>query len=385
LDSTISAPTSRNGSRLPTCSRPRFSQGKPEVIKALRFKPKGTQKGLKPIDIAGQTINPATDDFYQRLIIHRNAIKAKLETASAPEKPALKSDEQAIKILANATSYGIFVELNVGEYVKTERIVGYGGRPHPSRFKSQTSERPGAYFHPLLATLITGAARLMLALAEHQVVEQGLDWVFCDTDSLAIGNTRDLPPKEFVATALRVREWFKDLNPYGEDNPILQLEKVNFPPDKRDDLRALDPPFCLTISAKRYVLFNRQKGSVVVRKASGHGLGHLMAPYDELPAARRERIERVGVPLWQEDLWKEIIRAAESHKPDETRFMEMQSFDTPAREPICGHDAGAAPMVRWVQRAPAERTCCLPLRVSSVAASQVADRNGQRRARRSLT
>jgi hypothetical protein len=130
----------------------------PEVVRALRFKPKGTQKGLKPINIAGQTINPATDDFYQRLIIHRNAIKAKLETAGAPEKPALKSDEQAIKILANATSYGIFVELNVGEYVKTERMVSYGGRPNPSRFKSQTSERPGAYFHPLLATLITGAA-----------------------------------------------------------------------------------------------------------------------------------------------------------------------------------------------------------------------------------
>jgi hypothetical protein len=41
-------------------------------------------------------------------------------------------------------------------------------------------------------------------------------------------------------------------------------------------------------------------------------LGHLMAPYDETPAKRRKRIERIGVPLWQEDLWKEIIRAAES-------------------------------------------------------------------------
>jgi hypothetical protein len=318
--------------------------GTPEVIKAVRFRPKGKQKGLKPIDIAGQTINPASDDFYQRLIIHRNAIKAKLETANTPDKPALKSDEQAVKILANATSYGIFVELNVGEYVKTERMVGYGGRPKPSRFKSQTSERPGAYFHPLLATLITGAARLMLALAEHQVVEQGLDWVFCDTDSLAIGNTRDLPSKEFVTTALRVREWFKDLNPYGDDSPILQLEKVNFPPDKRDDLRAIDPPYCLTISAKRYVLFNRKKGSVVVRKASGHGLGHLMAPYDEPPAARRERIERVGVPLWQEDLWKEIIRAAESQKPDETRFMQMQSFDTPAASQYA---ATTPELLRW--------------------------------------
>jgi hypothetical protein len=290
----------------------------PEVISALRFKPKGQQRDLKPIDIAGQTINPATDDFYQRLIIHRNAIKAKLETAGARDKPALKSDEQAIKILANATSYGIFVELNVGEYVKTERMVGYGGRSHPSRFKSQTSERPGAYFHPLLATLITGAARLMLALAEHEVIEQGL--------------------------ALRVREWFKDLNPYGEDHSILQLEKVDFPPDKRDDLQALDPPFCLAVSTKRYVLFNRQNGSVVVRKASGHGLGHLMAPYDELPAARRERIERIGVPLWQEDLWKEIIRAADSDKPDETRFMGMPGFDVPAASQYA---ATTPELLRW--------------------------------------
>jgi hypothetical protein len=316
----------------------------PEVIRALRFRPKGQQKGLKPIGIAGQTINPATDDFYQRLIIHRNAIKAKLETARAPDKPALKSDEQAIKILANATSYGIFVELNVGEYVKTERMVGYGGRSHPSRFKSQTSERPGAYFHPLLATLITGAARLMLALAERQVIEQGLDWVFADTDSIAIGNTRNLPRDKFIETALRVRDWFKDLNPYGEDSSILQLEKVDFPPDKRDNLQALDPPFCLAVSAKRYVLFNRQKGSVIVRKASGHSLGHLMAPYDELPAARRERIERIGVPLWQEDLWKEIIRAADSDRPDETRLMKMPEFEAPAASQYA---ATTPELLRW--------------------------------------
>jgi hypothetical protein len=316
----------------------------PEIVKALRFRPKGAQKALQPIEITGQTINPATDDFYQRLIIHRNAIKAKLENANEADKPALKSDEQAIKILASAVSYGIYVELNLSEYVKDERMVGYGGRSRPSHFKSNTSERPGAFFHPLLGTLITGAARLMLALAEHQVIKQGLDWVFADTDSIAIGNTRDLPTDDFFAAALRVRDWFKDLNPYGEDRSILQLEKVNFPPDKRDDLQALDPPFCLAVSAKRYVLFNRQAGGVIVRKASGHGLGHLMVPYDEPPAERRKRIERVGVPLWQEDLWKEIIRAADSDKPDETRFMEMPGFDAPAASQYA---ATTPELLRW--------------------------------------
>jgi hypothetical protein len=100
-------------------------------------------------------------------------------------------------------------------------MIGDGGRSELSHFKSKTFERPGAYFHPLLATLITGATRLMPALAEHQVVEQGLDWVFCDTDSIAIANSRGLSEGEFIATALKVRDWFKDLNPYGEDNSIV--------------------------------------------------------------------------------------------------------------------------------------------------------------------
>ena len=129
--------------------------------------------------------------------------------------------------------------MNVGDYVKAKPMIGHGGRSETLRFKSKEFEKPGAYFHPLLATLITGAARLMLALAEHQVIEQGLDWVFCDTDSIAIANARNLSQDEFIATALRVRDWFKDLNPYGEDRSILQLEKVNFPAGKDGELEAL--------------------------------------------------------------------------------------------------------------------------------------------------
>jgi hypothetical protein len=87
-------------------------------------------------------------------------------------------------------------------------------------------------------------------------------------------------------------------NPYGERRSILQLEKVNFPPGKDGDLATLDPPLCFAISAKRYVLFNRKDGQPIIRKASGHGLGHLLEPYDELPKERRERIKRIGVPLW---------------------------------------------------------------------------------------
>jgi hypothetical protein len=132
----------------------------PKVLEAIRFKAREKQDGLRPIAVAGQTIAPATDDFYQRLIIHRNSLKLRLKTANKTDRPALKSDEQGVKILANATSYGIFVELNVEDYVAAKQMIGYGARSQAFKFKSKTFEKPGRYFHPLLGTLITGAARL---------------------------------------------------------------------------------------------------------------------------------------------------------------------------------------------------------------------------------
>jgi hypothetical protein len=96
----------------------------PKVLGALGFEPMEKQGDLKSIIVAGKTITPATDDFYQRLIMHRNALKGKLKTATEAEKPALKSDQQGAKILANATSYGIFVELNIEDYVTTKSMIG---------------------------------------------------------------------------------------------------------------------------------------------------------------------------------------------------------------------------------------------------------------------
>jgi len=87
------------------------------------------------------------------------------------------------------------------DYAATKPMIGYGVRIQAFKFKSKKFEKPGRYFHPLLGTLITGAARQMLALAEYQVSEQKLDWAFCDTDSIAIANTRNFPLAEFKAKA----------------------------------------------------------------------------------------------------------------------------------------------------------------------------------------
>jgi hypothetical protein len=89
----------------------------PNVLSAIHFEAKKKQDGLRPIAVAGKTIDPATDDFYQRLIIHRNTLKARCKDPHETDKPTLKSDEKGVKILANATSYGIFVELHFSRNV----------------------------------------------------------------------------------------------------------------------------------------------------------------------------------------------------------------------------------------------------------------------------
>jgi len=161
------------------------------------------------------------------------------------------------------------------------------------------------------------------------VVDQGLDWAFCDTDSIAIANTADLPREDFEKRALAVQAWFAHLNPYSQPGPILKVEDVNFSEDAGS---RMTPLYCLAISAKRYVLFNRDaKGEPVIRKASGHGLGHLMDPYNDPPEVTADWMKRVNAPRWQADVWREVIRATDVGRPDVVRLDHLQGFSAPAR------------------------------------------------------
>src|SRR6202044_520918 len=119
---------------------------------------------------------------------------------------------------------------------------------------SAKRELPGHYYHPLLATLITGAARLMLALTERLAFDHKLSWAFCDTDSMAFANIARLPFDEFFSRVQSICDWFVPLNPYEPDPKkepvsILEIEDENFSTEegKKDQL---EPLFCFAISAK---------------------------------------------------------------------------------------------------------------------------------------
>ena len=327
---------------LADCVASKLLTGKaPKVVRAVRFSAKPAQAGLRTVEIAGEAdyrVVPDKNDFYKRVIELRRRVKADLKDAERrdPDSQEVKNldmNQLALKILANATSYGIFIELNVEDADDEDAPVSIFTSQGKRTVPASKRELPGRYYHPLLATLITGAARLMLALTERLAFEHGLNWAFCDTDSMAFANTENLPFDEFVGRVRDICDWFVPLNPYEPDPKkgavsILEMENQNFSKEKGKE-KKLEPLYCFAISAKRYALFNRDvEGKPIIRKASAHGLGHFSAPYGHEEESRDERGS--GVRLWEEDVWKQIISAALGDRPREVDYAFRREMLRPA-------------------------------------------------------
>ena len=117
---------------------------------------------------------------------------------------SLESKQLALKIPANAASYGNFVELYVEDLAQRSQQSCYVYNAEPRAIAANKIEEPTRYFHALIAALITGAARLILEIIERLVLDSWLDWAFCDTDSNAIANTAEMDELEFNGRTQRV-------------------------------------------------------------------------------------------------------------------------------------------------------------------------------------
>jgi hypothetical protein len=318
----------------------------PFIDEAMTFIPREPQSGLQSIRINNDPnylINPLEGDFYKSVIDMRSAVKARMENATERQKDDLNSQQQTAKILANATSYGIFVEIIVSELEKIETRFCFGPSGVAFPISTIKSEEPGPFFHPLLATLITGAARLMLAMAERLAMDAGIDWAYCDTDSMTFAKPDCMSSQLFMDKASNICEWFSPLNPYDVPGPLFKIEKVNYVGE------ALAPLFCLCVSSKRYVLFNlAADGTPIIRKASSHGLGHLRGPYqpEEAPPDIPAPIDltEIGVERWHYDLWYQIIMATIDGHPDEVDLSKLPHL---GRVAIGGYNATTPDLLSW--------------------------------------
>ena len=332
----------------------------PRISKAYRFRPQAAQPGLQPVRLAGNdeyVVDPYASDLYRRMVELRSAIRrGAAEAIDTPEATRLDADQLALKIMANATSYGIFIELNVEQRASPGAVMWYGpdgGAGHEVPLREL--EEPGRHFHPLLATLITGAARLMLAASEVLARDRGIDWTFCDTDSMALAAPPGMGDAEFLNRAQEVRSWFNALSPYEGRPELFKLEDQNFGIGDSSH-KTLGPPlYAFAVSAKRYTLFNLEgNANPVLRKVSGHGLGHLREPYDARSAPDTIPAPRVKLelPRWQHDVWYRIVQAALGDTPTSVTIEDLPGFDEPA---VTRYGATTPPLLRWFKSYNAKR------------------------------
>ena len=152
------------------------------IARAIRLVGDGTQAGLRSVQLRGGTvIDPARQDPFVEFIRLRHQIR------NNPDIDDTERDrlDLFLKITANAASYGVLARFDRRSFAKPTRVTVYGPDP-PFDAKTAHPEDPGPYCFPPIAATITGGARLMLALLEHQVTTAGGVYAFCDTDSMGI-------------------------------------------------------------------------------------------------------------------------------------------------------------------------------------------------------
>jgi len=296
----------------------------PKIIYAFRIEATGTLPGLKTVKLRGAVeIDPGKQDFFKVLIEERKRLSSRTDLSEADRKRL----DKALKVTANAASYGIYAEMNRQEADESVQVTCHGIDADAFTCRLAHPDVPGEYCFPPLASLITGGARLMLACLEYCVAALGGTYAMEDTDSMAIVATehggivpchggahktsdgRDgvkaLTWKQVQALSQR----FAALNPYDPaaiPRSILKIEDDNFDPATGNQRQI----YCLAISAKRYALFvkNGRGTPVLLRKGvnnkedrwSEHGLGHLLNPTDPESEDRE----------WTAQIWLPIIRRA---------------------------------------------------------------------------
>jgi hypothetical protein len=263
----------------------------PRILEAIEFYSNGAQSTQSVMMRKAILVDPALQVF-KKVVEERQV--AKRENREGGDL-SLGRIDLALKGFANSGAYGINFEVNVTPPPARSSVSGmvYSDETYPSA--DVGAERPGAFCNPIVASLVTGAARLILAMLESEVSSRGGTFAFCDTDSLAIVAGANCPPEipHLERTAIaEIIDKFDRLNPYDR-NLVPHMLKDEYP--DKPDLR------CFAISAKRYALYRIPPGvDIEIVKASESGLGGIIG------RTEKENTAELARAVWLEILSVEL-------------------------------------------------------------------------------
>ena len=304
----------------------------PRVLKAVRMVPVGQQKFLQRTNLGGMVpIDPQADDFFVRVIEQKSRYKR-----------SNKSLANFLKVLGNSGSYGLFVQVDSETRNRAVEIRVFSGEDS-YKMSSGYVEKPGPWYFPPLASLITAGGRMLLAMLEQCVADAGGSYLFCDTDSMCmvaskkggpvpcVGGKDSLRGKEAIRAlsinqVKSIAKRFNRLNPYDPSQVpnILKIEDVNFvdsDPKKPD--RQL---FGYAIAAKRYALYLQKGKDILIVKASGHGLGYLFAPKENVTGGDENGEDTNEAPEWVLEAWDWLLRKELGFRLKEPSWLELPAM-----------------------------------------------------------
>ncbi len=298
----------------------------PRILRAVRLVAKGRQAGLKSTNLAGMVaIDPGSEDFFIHVIEQKGHYRR-----------TNKALANSLKVIGTSGSYGAFVEVSPVQTRKPQTVKVYAGEI-VREVQSDVVEKPGDWYFPPVASLITAGGRLLLGMLERCVTDRGGTYLLCDTDSLCIvssehgglvpcpGGPYKLPDGRDAVKALSWKEVpdiaakFKRLNPYNAQlvPEILKIEDLNFV--DCDPTKPQRQVHGYAVSAKRYALFTREKRSIQILKASGHGLGYLYPPKDSFN-------EEADAPQWIVEAWNWLLRKELGLPCKEPKWLDLPAM-----------------------------------------------------------
>ena len=302
----------------------------PRILKAIRIVPVDKQPGMKPVSLRGMVqIDPYKDDLFQNVIQQR-----KLH----------KNDSGLyywLKIFANSI-YGFFVETNLQYTPENKPVlvrVYTGQNTYVPNRRYEIEESHGNWYAPYIASLITSGGRLLLALLENCVIHADGVWAWADTDALAIVANEDggfvkIQSSEhgkLITRSIKALSWtevntitekFESLNPYDR-KLVPSLRLLNLTDDNYVDpqakVRQQRQLFGMSISSKRYAIYERHGDQITIINPKAHGLGYLYPPSNSPKGWDDDH----DAPKWIYDLWLWIVQKVLGLKPEEPEWFNL--------------------------------------------------------------
>ena len=290
------------------------------VQQAVVFRPRGTQPGLQNVRLRGEIkIDPRRNDLFKIAVQERERVRV----GGDDEAERL---QRFLKTFGNASGYGLHVEFRRRDLPKGERetITVQGRHDDSWKMRLPAPEDPGPWCFPPLAACITGGARLLLALIEAMVGEQGGTHAYMDTDSMFVvstpggGEIERMHALSWVEVAAIV-ERMSSLNPFSKQHvpgSIVKVETENF-----DEYGVRREIYFYGVSSKRYCLFVRDGVRIEIVKASDHGLGHLLDPVRIEVTDEDEEDE--DAERFTKELWKWILERDLGLAVDDANWLDL--------------------------------------------------------------